>query len=288
MKKTLLSIFIFLYFPICSQDYSDRHFVLPSPGENSGMFSVFTTVMGFLEFYDQHQCSGIKIDFGEAGLYYDSNRGPNWWNYYFEPVEVVQSSALEIHILPRKLKRAFTKRGSRGLTVKEGYSLIQKYIKIKPGLQEKIHSFVETYFGNSNVIGVHYRGTDKHSEAPRVPYEKVKEALQKVIDSSSSEEYKIFVATDEKPFLDFISRHFAGKVIYIDALRSVDGKGVHQIYKNCYKMGEDAVMDCILLSKCSILIRTASNLSRCAGYFNPELPIIDLNFLYVERRKGDW
>jgi hypothetical protein len=295
IKSCFCILIVFLSFPIfilprpSSTYYSDEYLVLPSPGEKSGLFSVFTTVLGFLEFYDQKKCAGIKIDFSDKSIYYDPSRGSNWWGYYFETEEFEIVPDAVVRDVPRKLKRAFTRKGYAGITRHEAFSLIQKYIKIKPQIEAKINFFAREYFGNSNVIGVHYRGTDKRSEAPRVPYKKVYETIQTVINSLSSDDYKIFVATDEKAFLDDILVRFPGRVIYTNSLRSSDGAPVHkETYKNCYKMGEDAVLDCLLLSKCGILIRTASNLSTCAGYFNPGLPIIDLNFLYVERRKAEW
>ena len=50
--------------------------------------------------------------------------------------------------------------------------LIAKYIRIKQDVIDEVNSFCTAYFGN-HVLGLHYRGTDKKDEAPRVDWEKV-------------------------------------------------------------------------------------------------------------------
>lgn len=282
-----LPLFSFLILE-AKEDTIGRALVLRSPGDNTGLFSAFTTVMGFLMFLEHNECETAKIDFADKGLYYDPAMGLNWWNYYFLPIETDRSSTFAWETVSKKLKRKFTSIGCNEITRQEAFSLIQKYVKVKPDIRKKVDQFVRTQFGDANVIGVHYRGTDKRTEASRVPYKKVYEKLKAVVGSLTSDNFKIFVATDEKLFLDFIMKKYPNHVIYTDALRSMHGKPVHQSYKNCYKMGEDAVIDCLLLSKCGILIRTASNLSTCAGFFNPDLPTINLNILYIESSRLEW
>lgn len=274
--------FILIFFSNFS--YAANALVLPSPGNNSGLFSVFTTVLGFLEHYDRAKCSGIEIDFAEEGLYFDAQKGKNWWSYYFEPVKLGAQENKKL--VSHSLKRQFTKRGYNGMGRTQAYEIIQKYVRLQPALQKKIDAFAAQHFSGENIIGVHYRGTDKISEAPKVPYKQVVEKVRAVI-SSSPRECKIFIATDEQAFLNEMIAQFPNRVCYTDAHRSSDHQPVHRLYKNCYEVGEEAVIDCLLLSKSDILVRTASNLSTCAGYFNPSLPIIDLNCLHVERWKGE-
>lgn len=70
--------------------------------------------------------------------------------------------------------------------------------------------------------------------------------------------------------------------IAIKAQRSSNGEpGVHFINKNNYSLGEEALIDACLLSKCDLLIRTSSNLSLWSTYFNPSLPTILLNHRYA-------
>ncbi len=154
----------------------------------------------------------------------------------------------------------------------EAHRLIEKYIVVKKPLQKKIEAFIKNHFQDSFIIGIHYRGTDKISEAPRISYEKVFKEIEKAIKGHDS--YKLFVATDEQAFLDAISVRYKGKVIFIEAIRSTNGKAIHSSQKNGYQKGEEAVLDCVLLSKTNLLLRTASCLSACSTFFNPTLPVI--------------
>ncbi len=63
----------------------------------------------------------------------------------------------------------------------------------------------------------------------------------------------------------------------IEAHRSSGTAGVHLSNRNQYKIGEESILDALLLSKCDLLVRTSSNLSLWSTYFNPDLPVILLN-----------
>ena len=158
-----------------------------------------------------------------------------------------------------------------------GNELIQKYIVLKPHIKKKIDDFYEAYFRDTYIIGIHYRGTDKCLEADIVPYKNVYERLQPIVKEHNNN-YTIFVATDDSYFLAYMHAHFPGHVVAHDAIRSDEGAGVHFVEKNFnYKKGEDAIIDCVLLSKCDLLLKMSSNLSICAIKFNPNIPVIELN-----------
>jgi hypothetical protein len=122
-------------------------------------------------------------------------------------------------------------------------------------------------------LGVHYRGTDKFSEAPRVPYEEVMAAVRDAAHLALPRRWKLFVATDEQPFLEYARHAFPDRLICQEAIRSTDGQGLHFQLAGDYRNGEGAVSDCLLLSRCNYLIRTESELSLCSTLFNPHLPV---------------
>lgn len=79
-------------------------------------------------------------------------------------------------------------------------------------------------------------------------------------------------------FLEEAKEKYTGHLIATHSLRAKSGDvAVHHTFKNSYRLGEEAVIDCLLLSQCDILIRTSSNLSLWSTYFNPTLPTILLN-----------
>jgi len=247
-------------------------------GRETGMFHVFDCVCNLIRCYEVGNCRGIEVNFGTHGVYYEPSHGKNWWSYYCKPirfgqeinVKAVSGGGSYINFLRKKTVR------------KEIFNLVQRYIHIKEHIKTKIDIFEKENFKNSFVISVHYRGTDKIAEAPYVSYEKVSEEVVKVLKKSGDKKYKIFVATDEQAFLDYMINLFGDRVCYYkDAIRSTNGIPVHLDKKlDHYKCGEDALVDCILLSRGNFLIRSSSNLSRWSTYFNPNIPVVELNTRY--------
>ena len=109
-------------------------------------------------------------------------------------------------------------------------------------------------------------------DAPRLAYADVAE----VIDSALSDQppsCRIFLATDETAFVEFMSQRFGDRLTYRQMFRSSDGKPIDRVNSDGnYQKGVDAVVDCLLLSRTNYLIRTASNLSMFSTFFNPQMP----------------
>lgn len=244
--------------------------------EASGLFSEFAAVLGLLEHYERWSSiyAGIRVDFGTKGLYYDPVAGENWWQYYFEPIELgserhstvrpvtpVQHDELALRAVPRRLAS----------------ELVRRYVRVRPGILEKVETYAREHFGQSHMIGIHYRGTDKKRDLPLVPFEAVWSTVQGRIEAANGAPCRIFVATDEQAFLDFMLSRVPRGLLYRDLVRSTDGTPVHERDGDNHAKGEGALIDCLLLARTSCLIRTASNLGLCATFFNPELPEIVLS-----------
>lgn len=270
LRKPVYIVFFILCFLQISTEAAEKEFAILRSRENAGMFSEFNDVLMLLDHYEQGLYAGIEVDFGTSGLYYDPNYGPNWWQYYCEPIKIGKKAKSRI--------RDVAFQGVVYTPHDRANYLIQKYIHIKPHVQDKIDDFVEKYFSSPFIVGIHYRGTDKVTESPRIPYENAVAKLNEYINYYKISNYKIFVATDEIEFLNYIQSLFHDKVIYnVDAIRSNDGKPVHiNVDDDHYKLGEDALIDSVLLSKTNLLIRTHSHLSFWSTLLNPSIHCIVL------------
>jgi len=273
MKYKLVIFFSFL----CFLHANEFHIITLEHFPNVGMFASANQVLGQLYLFDSGKMAGLSIHFEKNGLYYDPSLGPNWWSYYFEPICLGEKRGANRvyptrdHYLQVWAQRALLPRATAAY-------LVKKYIHINLDIQKKIDTFVAQYF-HDYMIGIHYRGTDKGNEAPRISYETVFEEIEKHIPQEKP--YSLFVATDELAFLEQARKRYPTHVIALDAHRSLSsGLGVHVVNKNHYLIGEEALMDACLLSKCDLLIRTSSNLSLWSTYFNPDLPVILLNQRY--------
>jgi hypothetical protein len=232
-----------------------------------------TAVLGALEHYETWSriYTGLRVDFGDQGLYHDAVVGPNWWEYYFEPISIGTIEHAAVATIDLFHHDMFTRR-AEAMSRADAHRLIARYVHPKRYISEKLDAYARAHFAGRFVIGVHYRGTDKHEEAPRVPYDDVVAAAREALDQAGGERCRLFVATDEQPFLDYMLGLFPDQVLYRQVFRSTDGRPTHKTGGDGFKKGEDAVIDCMLLSRTDYLIRTASSLSYCATLFYPGLP----------------
>ena len=245
---------------------------------NPGMFSVLNTILGAVEKLEKGEYQGLSVDLGNTGLYYEKKKGNNWFEYYFEPIK------FNLTEKPRDLTGKecghLAMKTECAMTRESAYNLLYNYFVVKSDINFEVTNFSDKYFRDKYVIGVHYRGTDKGSEAPKVKYEAMLGEIVQQLRLTKSSDIAIFIATDEKKFLDYMKAQFPGLVIYQKAIRSKDRKAVHYRSKDRFIVGKQALIDSLLLSECNVLIRTTSNLSLWAGFFNPSLPIITLNRRY--------
>ncbi len=242
------------------------------PGREAGFFSHFFQVIGAIDF-----CRSLGhtliLDF-RGGPYADNDRTENWWTYYFEPDPFLFGQAASTDVLVAHAEReAFARYGAN--LAPAVANEIMSAIQVRSPIRDKVDSFVADHFRGSKVIGIHYRGTDKvEKEAVRVPYEYVASQVDRQ-DASA----QLFVAADEAAFLAYMVEHFGDRVFFLDALRSDDGAPIHSMAGSQglgYRAGEDALIDCLLLSRCQRLLRTDSNLSKACSVFNPKQPAVDL------------
>ncbi len=289
MKKTfaiLGLLAIFLLFAVVfrlnlNKLYIEKDsFVVYENAGTSGMFAMFSGILGALDYYDQGQLKGIRVDLND-GPYLDSAHGPNWWNYFFSPVDLGDSSG-KIHAITIEDHLHLAHKGFH-MSRHRASELIQKYVHVSPGIQEEVDAFVRAHFDNHFVIGVHHRGTDKVTEMPLIPYERTINTLNEVIANLKPEQkvnFKIYVASDDQHFLTYLTQLYPEKLIYGDFVRSEDETPLHlgndARYGSVYQKGKEALLECLLLARCQYLIRPWSSLSIVSDHFNPDIPVASL------------
>ena len=165
------------------------------------------------------------------------------------------------------------------LNIKSAGAIIKNHFIIDQQVQNNINVFFEKELKNKNVLGLHYRATDKQGgEANIVTYDFVITQLEKYLIKYPETEL-IFVSTDDKNFIKFIETTFFKVPItyYPDSYRSSDKTSIHLSGQNLYNINLDAITNCLLLSKCTRLMKTASILSAWSKLFNPNIPVIILS-----------
>lgn len=256
-------------------------FLVLKDSQGSGMFAVFSSVLGALDYFDRGSFAGINVNF-DTGCYIDPEMGPNWWEYYFDPINAGMTHN------PRRYTFTFLDSIHLSwtgfqLSRQRAHQLIHCYVHVRADIQAEIDAFISRHFEGHYVIGVHHRGTDKVLEHAIVGYDKTVKAVKEVIASLSEAQkanLRIYVATDDQHFVNYLSTLFPSILIYNDFVRSVDGTPLHygeNKYQSNYQKGKEAVLDCLLLSRCHILVRPATScLSYMSTFFSPDMPVIAL------------
>jgi hypothetical protein len=289
MFKSLYAIktfFVFLFFSTASlyslEGKKDQFLVVNVPKiGNIGFFALFNVVLGALDYYDKGGCAGIKIEM-DWGEYVDPNQGPNWWEYFFEPIHLGERFAPSSFLSwPSEVQDLAYK--SYNTSRNRSYEIIKKYVHLKPEIEDEIESIFKEKFSDSFMIGIHHRGTDKYGETPIVPYLNTLKALNYAIINLTRNQranLKIFVATDDQNFLAHLLKTCPYQIVFNDFVRSPDHRPVHygnNWHSSNFQKGKEVLIDCLLLSKCNILIRPeASSVSLTATKFNPQMKDIVL------------
>ena len=186
------------------------------------------------------------------------------------------SSVRITHIQETTLAATF----APSMTIEHAHRLFKTYYRVKDRIQSYVDNFVATEFTGDGVIGLHFRGTDKKSEADPVDWSRCFRSVMKLA-TDRPEMKKVFISSDDPRFIDWFVREAncsLSVIVHPDEERSRDGQPVHKtaVGSNYWK-GFEALVNCLLLSRCAALIRTASFLSGWSSVFNPELPITLLN-----------
>lgn len=157
------------------------------------------------------------------------------------------------------------------------HQYIKKYVKIKQQISAKIDDFAKKHL-TENTLGVHIRGTDKKSESahgqrPFVSIEDYIRHIEKYIRDNKNA--SIFVASDNNEAIRRIFQNFPRSNIVVSNCTRMPSYGsvvpIHLSQHSGPLAGEEALIDCVLLSRCSHIVCTDSNLSAAALYFNPDV-----------------
>ncbi|MCQ8180891.1 hypothetical protein NP603_07210 [Methylomonas sp. SURF-1] len=263
---------------------------------NFGFFAVdikarigfFAQLSWCLYILDHCERLGLKPILLLSSPFYTLNEKDNWLDYFFLPqysmdalkkdrrIKVSHISDIEQLGLPQNVPQ---------MTLERGNYLINKYLPINDSVLSYVEEFVGENFGKDCTLGLHYRGTDKKLEAKPVEWDV---ALDKVFIylNNNSQVDTLFVASDEQAFIKWLEVNLGHRVRVVyhkDHVLSENGHPIHtNLNSGCnYTKGKEALINCLLLSKCHALIRTSSFLSGWASVFNPSLPVIMLNRPYT-------
>lgn len=271
---------------------------------NAGFCALITYALnGVRRALELNRLPVVLFDAEHNPRFHDPARGPNVWEYFFEPVAGLSYADLQerqaaegwaIHqftfheILrhhlhdPDRLATfwayeepadpAAWMAAKRAL----GRHMVSKYVRVKPDVREKADAFFRDHLEGSYSIGVHIRGTDFAYAEPIAP-EMYFDGIRSHVRGLAHEAYKIFLATDQQQFVDRFRAEFGDRLVVSDCLRSATAVAPFNlaIERSPYRLGEEVLLDVLVLSRSNYLFKGPSAVGEYAMWFGPELVCTD-------------
>ena len=245
---------------------------------------MFCHLEWFLEISVHCERHGVRPCFmSSSPPYVDPAYGPDWFSYFFfnpkltkEDEERIHGGQVPICRIAHIGQLGLPEDYDAQLSLSTAPDLVRRYIGVKSTVLDQVDAFVDAHLKGKRTLGLHYRGTDKRVEAPRIPYSQILDRVDRFLEENDDYD-ALFVASDESEFVHHVESAFKSTIPVLyhnDHERSHGTIGVHQAPSgNRFRRGEEALLNCLLLSRCSALIKTPSNLSGWSKLFNPALQV---------------
>jgi hypothetical protein len=171
--------------------------------------------------------------------------------------------------------------------------LIRQFVRPRLYIRDKVDLFYREKLSGRDSIGVHIRGTDAVSIEEKRPhrqnslrYDRYRDEVRSLLDKLPSA--CVFVATDAEESLVFMRREFGNRVVARESLRHTDGPAtgagptgwIMPAYiagnrDSAARNGEEAVLEYLVLTKCSYLVHNGSSLARTVLLHEPAIPHVN-------------
>jgi len=263
-----------------------RHLLIATRA-GCGLWSMFFQVVGLIRYAERHGLEPV-VYFNDATCWWTHdgyNGSRNAWEYFFEPVGAISAADLFgtrdrrrlEHASVAELQSAFPHDlvmsdyildcvGHYDHTEpqrQEYAAIVERRIRVRGAVLAKLdRATIETL--SCGATAVHYRGTDKYRESPRQSVHEYYAALQQRVDPS----HKFFVATDDMPFLRWITGTYGDRVLCTNAVRSHDGTALHMGAHRGPRQAEECLLDVLLMAGCQHLVHGNSSVTNGVLVFN--------------------
>ena len=258
-----------------------------------------------------------SLMFGRTNPYFDQSSGPNVWTYQYEPVgpsnDELQalvaagkvytlSTAADVVRLFRWEPRSWfmnpygycrsVKNTADGAYPAEWWTaerdkarvlLDDGTIRFRPAILDQVRMFVEKNFCG-NTLGLQLRGSDKFDfgVGPNLSRKVEPEEYFPHIDrylAAHPDCERIFVATDQRQWLKTLEHAYPDKIISFSEW-SLSDNAENRFHDDSARAarGVEVIVDLLLLSRCSHLLKCHAAVGEMAVTLNPGLGFLDLNY----------
>jgi len=238
----------------------------------AGFFSNFSHVVGQLKLLENTNFIPV-VDFQNFKTFYNTenkiNGTENSWEYYFE--QLSPYSLEEVYQSKNVLFGDGQYPHSVTFTDEEKFEYYNRVFKVKQDIRELVSQY-DKFFEGNKVLGIHFRGKDMNI-FPNHPFGLTKEQMFKYTDEII-EKFginKIYIATDEKKYLDDYIERYGDMVFFADNFRTeqINEFNINPRENHRYLLGREVLLDLLLLLKCNGLLHGTSNIPGIANIINP-------------------
>ena len=165
-----------------------------------GLFSFVNQFLAACFFYDKNEQIHVTFDLIKKSSYYDSSiiYEDNVWFYFFVRKDIKPLSEKKIVWTEVKNKYGYDFNFNNSEEREVAEIIINKYLNIKPSIEQKINFFYKNNFKGKKVLGVHKRGTDIGIHFEKKNIEIYYQEIDKIIHDYDA----IFLCTDQKIVVD--------------------------------------------------------------------------------------
>ena len=251
----------------------DKVFYVIRRCPTAGLFSNITFILNHLRICDQMNFIPIVDMRYYPTLYNEPNlikKTKNAWEYFFKKLnnyslkKVYQSKNVFLSSL----------RFEKNMALDMTDNSLSKYfneIKVRKDIIKKKNIFLKKEFDKKNkVLGVHFRGSTYKTARGHALPPTIKLMIKNIEKLMQKYKYdKIFLVTEEQKFLDALKKKFNSKLIYYNSFRmnKLDSFKIYPRRNHRYLLGEEILIETLILSKCQGLTYIKSNVISAAILF---------------------
>jgi hypothetical protein len=176
---------------------------------------------------------------------------------------------------------------------KKAKEILDQFVKPRDYILGKVNDFFISHMAGHDFIGVHARGTDATSKEELRSFRQGSLVLGRYVEEierllKAQPSARIFVASDEQASVDYLADTFGPRVVAYKSIRHRGGvpagRGPSGWIMPAYiagdrdaaaRNGEEAIIEYLLLSRCSYLVHNGSSLARTVLLNTPELPHVN-------------
>jgi hypothetical protein len=257
-------------------------------GWDAGFFSNFNGVLNNLRYrLGRRDNSAVVVDWRVNGAKsefpYGRPEDGNLWERYFEPLsfEHFPSKTLTINTfassrMTGRLAYAMYKLNRHW---RQDYNVLyRRHIRIRSEILERAEEIYRDGMSGRYCAGAHYRNPDHAVECLHsIPGPEAFVARLRAL-LPADRPWVVFLASDYEPAVTVFQDAFGDRLLLQpDVRRSrsrAEGNIHHANGAPSLALGQEVLVDCLLLARCDLLLHVTSNVATAAGCINPAMRMV--------------